>query len=452
MTTRFQDVISQLKKQSEKASSDQRGLSKLIQSMNAFLSRGITIDLNTEHGELDRLVNADQSTIFIANHPRPLKDGSNNACNDLPVTFAFIGNLYKRYNQKNVKAPGMAYVMSERIPNSFPDDFKSLFHQAGAVGVDATIYPSAERAKTNGKAMVSTIDGFKADKKNIFILPEGGRARYKKELPMPARYQYGVGKTILSVLQSGKPEVKVVSVGFTPNRFVNIGSSLYFKKGQAEQGHEQILVAKENNVTGEKTEYRPISHGTGIVTLQPGNKKADKLMSRLIAGITCDSLEESVKQAEARDPKKTPPKVSSTYDRTSQSPTEILADVSQRLLKADISAPMQVQSGFVRSTHSKMKPKGEFSITYSAKGPVKFRLLENKTVAELQKLESSDGAGHPLKVNVLTVSKNKVRWHTVERTQADRAFAAPGQALTTNDKSVVRDFKELFKTMRSKQQ
>lgn len=273
--------------------------------LNSFLANGMEVEMNTDNNELKNLVESDEATIFLFNHPCPPFD--------LSVSFGFLAELYKEYKEagKAETCPRPKYILTERIPGSFCDKFREVFEKMEAVGVDAGTYPTADRANTNKEKLAPVIEGFLNDDNHIFIFPEGGRPRYKDTLSLKERFQYGIAKIIKKAARE-KGSVRVVSVGLDYKDgvgAVHIGKPVYYKS----EGNK-IRVSKGSITPGSKpaaanTFYQALSKMPddqvtlplciGGKELDESCKKSDILLSRLVAGTLCSNLDVAVDAASA---------------------------------------------------------------------------------------------------------------------------------------------------------
>lgn len=275
---------------------------KEIIKMNNFLGQGMEMEINLESGRLSDLAKSKEPVIFLFNHPAPPYD--------LGLSFGFVSQLYKKYSELGLAAncPRPKYILSERILSSMPEKLSSAFQKVQAVGINAGTYPTPERAGKNGNVISDVVNGFIRGKNNIFIFPEGGRARYQN-LPIEERFQYGIGKIATKVLSSvGRAKVVNVALGYKDGHgVVYIGKPIIFeatkngeigvKGGNVSQCCDKTVINRfysELKKTKGET-LQPLTNNGVPITL-PSNlsssedKKMHMVASRLMTGIMCDNM------------------------------------------------------------------------------------------------------------------------------------------------------------------
>lgn len=273
-----------------------------IADVYEYMINGTKAHINLESGRLDAIAGSKEAVIFVGNH--------NNPPHDAALLFNFITELYRKYEALGSPdgVPRPRIVMDKRIYNGFPEDLRTILGKAGSVPVVATSYPTAENASVNKSVMEGMRDGFVQDKNHIFIYPEGRRNKFRNSLPVKDRFQYGIGKIIQDALVS-KQRVKVVPLGVGQEGdtgSIHIGNPLYFEKDG------ETITVRGGNITPETEEfktssfYRRLSKLAGEesmaicyngIPVQTADKKANKFMSRLIAGILCTDVEVCAKKA-----------------------------------------------------------------------------------------------------------------------------------------------------------
>lgn len=258
--------------------------------MNEFWGNNTEIEMNTQR--IKDIAKSDDNYIFIMNHDCPE-----------PMSYGFYSELYKEYKElgKESDCPRPKYVISERFVNSLPEKLKQAFIKVEAVPVDATAYPTGERAKSNAKIMGPVRDGFNEGKNHILIFPEGNRYRIKNMSPLD-KFQYGISKIVLDALNQ-KDTVKIASLGGSAKdglSSLNIGADLCFKK------IDDVIYVNKGNLTADKLpencdefllklancndeEFLPITWNGE--PLEINDKESQKLALRLIAGIMCNDLQ-----------------------------------------------------------------------------------------------------------------------------------------------------------------
>ncbi len=280
---------------------------KLISKFNAFLSQGLEMEINLENGRLEELAKSSEPTLFIANHP--------NSPSDLLRSFAFIKALYDAYHSETSResTPLMKYVIVQEFIEALPESLREAFLKTQAVPVDASLYPTKQRSQNN-VAMGPIIDGFAEGQHNILIFPEGARRKYQADLSMSERFQYGIGKLVLSAL-SKHEKIRVVSLGMDKNNSLYIGKPRYIHKNEAgfietnagnlslgpiHSGKDSRFLKKLAQT--EEDSFLRIPYADGYLHIPDTNavdsKQKNKLFSRVIAGLLQQDLEISIRKAE----------------------------------------------------------------------------------------------------------------------------------------------------------
>lgn len=137
------------------------------------------------------------------------------------------------------------------------------------------------------------------------------------------------------------------------------------------------------------------------------------------------------------------------YDRVKLSPDQILADVARRLLDAVKNPASQRKAcskGYLQ-TPADLTPIGEYKLAIDT-GPRHFRIFEGNDYFELQKLVTADDNAKPIKVNVLRLFLDKVKFHSVERHPSNLPWEKPIEHLETRNKQIVEQFRTFFNELK----
>lgn len=274
-----------------------------IIEINKLLATGCEMEINLETGKLEELAKSDEATIFVFNHPSIPKD--------LVLSFGFLSKLYEAYDQqgKAQSCPKPRYVITDEIVSTVSPKMKEIFTRFGMVPVDASFFPSGEKAANNNPKIAPVIEEFIDDKSNIVIFPEGELAHYKSAFNLEERFQYGVAK-IVNKAANNKKRVKVVTVGVDYKDglgVVHLGDPIYFEKDGNQLKVNKGNLSKESSATRKNAFYSdlagrqnddmiPIPYGGE--PLEVTDKMKHTFMSRLIAGILCTNLDICVDQAQ----------------------------------------------------------------------------------------------------------------------------------------------------------
>jgi len=266
------------------------------------LAQGMKVDsaeVNIEDGALSDIANSDESCIFIMNHDSPIQDAA--------ALGIFNSLLYNEYNKENKSkdCPRPSIIVSNNVLDSQTPKIKAISEKIGCVGVDANIYHSKEGRNLNSKQLEPVIKDFCADKKHLFIFPEGQMNCFKNS-SFKERFQAEVG-SMVKIASLKKDRVKVVPVGFGYDKNdsgktavkIQIGEPVYFikdgKKILANAGNIRLDNASENykkffyddgdnqvQVKDQKDKYKDITNGR--------ENLSSKEQAQYIAGALAENL------------------------------------------------------------------------------------------------------------------------------------------------------------------
>jgi Acyltransferase len=207
-------------------------------------SHRMEVEMNTEDGQLADLAKSDEACIFIMNHNSQSQDPA------LMTKFATLLYLEYAHAGKAATCPRPNIVLNEDILLTQQPKVKAILEHAGAVGVDASLFPSKQTAAHNREKMLPLLKRFIQDQGHIFIFPEGKMAAFRRR-NLHQRFQSGIGELVRTVAQT-KKRVKVVPLGFAYNTrskgtlgSIYIGQPIYF---QREGKH---LLVNAANITSE---------------------------------------------------------------------------------------------------------------------------------------------------------------------------------------------------------
>lgn len=272
-----------------------------IIELNEYLAKGMEVEINTENGVLDKVAKSDDATIFLINHYW--------APYDIGLGETTVAELYKAYKANGkTDVPEPKYFMNRSISGNLPTKLREAAEKVQATGVAAPSYPTDWSSKYNKGVMGAVIDGFMEDKSNIFIYPEGRRSLYKKDLPLEARFQYGIAKVVQDAVAK-KGRVRVISIGTDYHDGLgvsNVGTPIYFEKDGDGIKVTGGNITPDTEAAQNNSFYQrlsTLSEGEGLTICHQGkvvglqDKRSAKFMSRLIAGILCTDMDISAKRA-----------------------------------------------------------------------------------------------------------------------------------------------------------
>lgn len=296
----FAEKAQSLTKELQTTPSETAGFVKKIIDTSEFLAQGTEMEINIEEGKLKQLAQSDEAAIYVFNHP--------NIPNDVILTFGFINQLYKAYEEegKAETCPRISYLLdTDNLPPSFRDAAKSFgFNSLRAPLVDDG---SSNVELHNGRVLFKSMREYSKGKKNIFLLPEGSYSNFK-DIPLKEKFQPGIGRMV-EKLVTKMDKVKIVPVGLCAEEgkgVVNIGEPIYFSHDDKTDG----ITATKGSLTPEnapdKGFYQNLSsqasdtpqtivYGGEVITNDGKENKA--ILSRLVSGVVATNLDVNVQRA-----------------------------------------------------------------------------------------------------------------------------------------------------------
>ncbi|MEI7473787.1 MAG: hypothetical protein WCK67_03320 [bacterium] len=286
------------------------------------LKNGATdLEVNLEKNKLSALVNSDEQYIFIMNH-RPKESTS---------LFAdFLTLFYKEYLSagKAADCPRPAIIVEDSFFSRANDKMKELYKAVGFVGVDAQLFRS--KGKKNETSMMELVKSFcktqqadKAERKHIFIFPEGKMCMFN-DLDMNEAFQPGIAEMVSLIARKRKAGVKVVPIGFSYKKVVSaenkelhsgiggieIGEPINFKY----DSNTQNMLVSRGNFTPENTnkemseyffsldssKYNCIDGELYRPLLSDGKPISPKEQSKFIGSVLLENLGVCKKEAEKK--------------------------------------------------------------------------------------------------------------------------------------------------------
>lgn len=243
----------------------------------------IDIEINTEQGILDKIVNSGKSTIFIMNH--------DNQKMDPLLLLIFNTMLMSEYKKHGDKYQESRIILNENILKSMSAEKRRLYEELGAVGINV----SGKDKIHNAKKLVKVMKEFAEDKANIFIFPEGVLCTHKFQ-PLENKFQNGVATMVLKELKM-KKEVQVVPLGFSYPKTKNLagiymGNPIIFRTnddGVVECTSGDILSSQYSD-SDYKQYYSHFKDKEFTPILNHGEKIDAKSLTPFISGILCENL------------------------------------------------------------------------------------------------------------------------------------------------------------------
>lgn len=310
----YRNLINNVHQQLANASGDKTAHLQAVVSIARLINkkRPIEIEINTESGILDRIVQSNEGHVFILNHDNQRYDPS--------LLSAFNVLLYNKYLRSGLgeSAPVPKILLNEDILTTKNQSHREVYEMLGAVGVDASLLGSSQKKRKNNRALLGVIKDFVRDENNIFIFPEGRKA-IQRHLDFKDRFQSGVAE-IVRLASNSKKRVSVVPLGFAFDKnksgeesfaSINIGEPVYFMR---EGGNLYVtpsnLTADQANAAyqkffwGEQDDLKWVEEEgikAKVITIN-GEEVKGKEQRPFIADILAENLRVSRRKAEVSLP------------------------------------------------------------------------------------------------------------------------------------------------------
>jgi hypothetical protein len=228
---RYRKIIDELNQRVRGLAPGQPGYIHNLLGLGRFYAKTYPIEteINLESGRLQEIVASDEACLFLMNHDFQRQDPL------LLATFAIA--LYQSYvlAGKADQCPVPKILLNEDILKSQGPKLREIYEKMGAVGIDASLYPSPKKFQKNVRAFTPLIKAFCEDSAHLFLFPEGRLSAYKNR-DLKDKFQAGAGLMVRMALKK-KKRVKVVPVGLayqtkskdkTPLGSIHIGEPVYF--------------------------------------------------------------------------------------------------------------------------------------------------------------------------------------------------------------------------------
>ncbi len=264
-------------------------------------------EINRDDGIIRGLAESDEACIFVINHDYQLKDSG--------MLALFNALLYEAYldADRGETAPRPKVILNEDIILSQHPTVQKILTKMGFVGVDASLYTSAEGSQRNRGAVFSLLKEFIRDESNVFIFPEGKMTSFRN-LTLREKFQPGVADMI-QVAARSKKRVKVVPLGFACKKglySIEVGEPVYFKRDGKGLKTSTGSVTPENSGEDYRRFFWPEdrkaeTEDDGLIwrTLtREGEPLGGRDLNRVISGVLCRNMEIAREKARKKLPKK----------------------------------------------------------------------------------------------------------------------------------------------------
>ncbi len=186
-----------------------------------FFFGGGQYEINTESGRLKAIVDRGEPCVFVLNHQNPVADAK--------ALHALIKALYETYAQAGrlETCPRPKILVNQAILKGHAPKVQQIMEKLGAIGIDASVTPTPDRARENSRVLRPLITQFRQNQAHVFLFPEGKRGWLARWRPEESQVQPGVAK-LIQLLLNRTGRVHVVPVGLAyPNRTHSVDGSIY---------------------------------------------------------------------------------------------------------------------------------------------------------------------------------------------------------------------------------